>query len=65
MVGDAGLVPKAANGAAVERHQRPPACKGSAMTLFNNYLYYLHTDYTHFFRANITPFFYPTGSIGS
>jgi hypothetical protein len=51
-----GLVPKAVNGAAVERHQRPPACKADAMTLFFNYLYSLHTDCTHFLRADITPF---------
>jgi len=43
MVGDAGLVPQAANGAAVERHQRLPACKAGAMTLFYNYLNSLNT----------------------
>jgi len=48
MVGDTGLVPKAANGAAVERHQCPPACKAGVMTLFFKYLYSLNTNGTQF-----------------
>jgi hypothetical protein len=48
MVGDAGLVPKAAKGNAFERHQRPPACKAGAMTLFYNYLFPMYTLGTHF-----------------
>jgi hypothetical protein len=36
MVGDAGLVPKAAKGNAFERHQRPPACKEGALLFFRN-----------------------------
>ena len=68
MVGDAGLVPKAAvpqaanpggierHGVAVERHQRPPVCKAGVMTLFYNNLFSMYTVCTHFFRINFPHF---------